>query len=283
MKDVYVITGGGGGIGMGVARRFAPKGALLLADVKQASLDIIAAELRSQKADVETMVCDVTDPASVAALAARARAMGRLAGLIHTAGLSPTMGDAQKVMLVNMVGTALLYQAFDPLFEKGSVVVTISSSSLYYMDMIPGKDEVEPILEEPLAPDFMEKITPFIPDSNMAYPISKYGVYRYSQQLSMNLWREKGTRIVTVAPGNVDTALARQELASEGAGIMRRSIDITPLGRMGDPDEVAKVVEFLCGDGASFITGVDILVDGGMLAMVFRDFYGVPTPGLIPE
>jgi len=282
MKDVYVITGGGGGMGAATARRFAKKGALLLADVKQASLDAIAAELRPQNVECETMTCDVTDKASVEALAAKAKSMGRLAALIHTAGLSPALAEAEKILSVNLVGTALLYQAFDPLFEKGSVVVTISSSAVYHVPFAGTETDPDfrPILEEPLAPDFMEKIARFVPDSGIAYMVSKYGVYRYSQKQCYRLWREKGTRIVTLAPGNIITPMGMKEVESEGGELMRHANEITPLGRMGDADEVAKVVEFLCSDGASFISGVDILVDGGMVAMLHREWQGLPTPGL---
>jgi NAD(P)-dependent dehydrogenase (short-subunit alcohol dehydrogenase family) len=284
MKDVYVITGGGGGMGIATARRFAQKGALLLADVSQASLDQIAAELRAQNVECETMICDVADKGAVEALAAKAKSMGRLAALIHTAGLSPTMGSGARIMSVNLVGTALLYEAFDPLFEQGSVIVTISSSTVYHPETIAVMESmlpiIRPLLENPLAPDFMVKIAPYISSPGGAYMLSKYGVYRYSQTLCYRLWREKGTRIVTLAPGNIVTPMGMQEL--EAAQTMRHQTDITPLGRMGEADEVAKVIEFLCSDGASFISGVDILVDGGMVAMVHREWQGRSTPGM-PE
>ena len=282
MKDIYVITGGGGGMGAAAAQRFAAKGTLLLTDVNQESLDKIAAELRAQNAECATMICDVSDKTSVEALAAKARSMGRLAALIHTAGLSPALAEAKKIMLVNLVGTALLYQAFDSLFEKGSVVVTISSSAAYHPETISSVENmlpiVRPLLENPLAPDFMEKIAPYSSNAGGAYMLSKYGVYRYSQKLSFRLWREKGTRIITVAPGNINTSMGLKEM--EGSQSMSHSTDITPLGRLGEADEVAKVVEFLCSDGASFMSGVDVLVDGGMVAMLHREWQGLPTPGL---
>jgi len=284
MKDVHVITGGGGGMGIATARRFASKGALLLADLKIESLETIAAELRAQNVECETIVCDVADKASVEALAAKAKSMGRLAALIHTAGLSPSLADAKRIMLVNLVGTALLYEAFDPLFNQGSVVVTISSSTVYHPETIAVMESmlpiIRPLLENPLAPDFMTKMAPYMSSAGGAYMLSKYGVYRYSQKLSYRLWREKGTRIVTLAPGNIVTPMGMAEL--EAAQTMRHQTDITPMGRMGEADEVAKVIEFLCSDGASFITGVDIPVDGGMVAMVHREWQGRPTPGM-PE
>ncbi|MEZ4644877.1 MAG: SDR family oxidoreductase [Chloroflexota bacterium] len=285
MKGVYVITGGGGGMGAATAQRFAKKGALLLADVNQESLDKIAAELRAQGAECETMICDVSDKASVEALAAKAKSMGRLAALIHTAGLSPALAEAQKIMLVNLVGTALLYEAFDALFEKGSVVVTITSSAVYHPEVITSVENmlpiIRPLLENPLASDFMQKIAPYSANAGGAYMLSKYGVYRYSQKLSYRLWREKGTRIVTLAPGNIDTPMGAKEMESSQS--MSHSTDITPLGRLGEPDEVAKVVEFLCSDGASFMSGVDVLVDGGMVAMTHREWGGLPVPGMEPS
>ena len=282
MKDVFVITGGGGGMGAATAKRFAGKGTLLLADINQANLDKIAAELKAQNADCETIICDVSDKASVEALAAKAKSMGRLAGLIHTAGLSPALADAQKIMLVNLVGTALLYEAFDPLFEEGSVIVTISSSAVYHPEVINMVENmlpvVRPLLENPLAPNFMQNIAAYASSAGGAYMLSKYGVYRYSQKLSYRLWREKGTRIVTLAPGNIDTPMGEKEMESSQS--MSHSTDITPLGRLGTPDEIAKVIEFLCSDGASFISGVDILVDGGMVGMTHREWGGMPVPGM---
>jgi len=121
-------------------------------------------------------------------------------------------------------------------------------------------------------------MAPYMSNAGAAYMLSKYGVYRYSQKLCYRLWREKGTRIVTLAPGNIITPMGMREL--EAAETMRHQTDITPLGRMGDADEVAKVIEFLCSDGASFISGVDILVDGGMVATVHREWQGRPIPGL---
>jgi NAD(P)-dependent dehydrogenase (short-subunit alcohol dehydrogenase family) len=79
---------------------------------------------------------------------------------------------------------------------------------------------------------------------------------------------ERGARIVSVSPGIIDTNMARQERAAEK--VMVRMLAVTPAGRLGEPSEVAAVVAFLASEAASYITGTDILVDGGTVAGVTR-------------
>jgi NAD(P)-dependent dehydrogenase (short-subunit alcohol dehydrogenase family) len=77
-------------------------------------------------------------------------------------------------------------------------------------------------------------------------------------------WGALGGRVVSLSPGIIDTGMGQQEFAAQP--MMAVMVEKTPLGRMGTDDEIASVVEFLCSDAASFITGSDILVDGGSTA-----------------
>ncbi|MDX2937405.1 SDR family oxidoreductase [Streptomyces ipomoeae] len=104
----------------------------------------------------------------------------------------------------------------------------------------------------------MEQSTP-------AYPWAKHGVARFARREAVRLG-PVGARVCSLAPGIIDTPQGRQEAAEPTS--MQRLIDVTPLGRTGRSKEVAAVVAFMLSDEASFLNGIDILLDGGVLAAV---------------
>src|ERR1700739_445086 len=117
--DVLVITGGAGGMGLGCACALADRGHLLLVDVDEGQLEAARSMLSARGASVETLRCDVTSPADVAAVAARVRAPGRFRCLVHTVGVSPEMADARTVIEVDLVGSARVTDAGFPLVWPG--------------------------------------------------------------------------------------------------------------------------------------------------------------------
>ncbi len=264
--DVYVITGGAGGMGQAVARRLGKRGTLLLTDVDSARLGQVAAQLRSEGLRVEAHAGDIADQQSVRSLAQAAAALGRLAGLVHTAGLSPTMAAGRRVFDVDLIGTALLLEEFFPLAEQGTAAVCIASMAGHMTQVRP---ELAAVLCEPLRKDFFERLQPFLqsdsPDE--AYGIAKYGVIVLCQALAP-AWGARGARIVTISPGIIDTPMSKQEFEKHPQ--MNALVQMTPLRRTGQPDEIAAAAEFLLSDGASFITGTDLLVDGGVVGQVGR-------------
>jgi NAD(P)-dependent dehydrogenase (short-subunit alcohol dehydrogenase family) len=143
----------------------------------------------------------------------------------------------------------------------GTAAVCFSSSAAYqiapYVD--PAHD---PILDDPLAADFLDQITADVTDSGHAYSLAKRGVIRAVARAAV-AWGRRGGRVNSLAPGLIDTPMGRQEF--EQQPMMQVMLDKTPLGRLGQADEVAAVVAFLLSDDASFISGIDVLVDGGML------------------
>ena len=254
-------------MGVACARRLAARGQLLLSDVAERRLAEAAARLASEGASVRTAVVDVADPSAVRSLADEAARLGPLAGLIHTAGLSPTMADWRRIIEVDLVGTARLLEAFLPLARQGSVAVCVASIAGHLPQ--PAEPAVLSALDSPLAADLMERIAPFFEGradaSNAAYGLAKQAVIRLVERQAP-AWGRRGARIVSLSPGIIRTPMAEQEFKVQPQ--MQQMVQVTPLGRIGEPEEIAAVVEFLCSEGASYITGCDLRVDGGVTAVL---------------
>jgi len=249
---VAVVTGAASGMGRACVEHV--RG---LAEV------VVAADL--QAPDIEGTIgvtCDVSDPDAVQALATKVRALGPFRALAHAAGISPTMGDARRVFEVDLLGTQLLLDAFEELVGQGSAAVCFASSAAYQVG--PFLDaEHETLLRDPLAPGFLERaVSAAGGDSGFAYALAKVGVIRAAGRAAVR-WGPRGGRVCSVAPGLIDTPMGRQELEQQEA--MQGMLTAIPIGRLGEPDEVAAVAAYLLSDAASFVSGVDVLVDGGMV------------------
>jgi NAD(P)-dependent dehydrogenase (short-subunit alcohol dehydrogenase family) len=239
----------------------------VLAELDGARLRAAAEALRREEgAAAREVACDVSDPGSVRGLASACEAAGPLAALVHTAGLSPTMADGARILRVNLVGTALLIDAFRPLARPGSAAVLIASQSAHFA-ADRATAALDALLDDPLRPDLARRLAELDPDALGvgAYPWSKRGVIRLAVR-EAPAWGARGARIVSLSPGIIDTGMGRQEFAQQP--FMATIVERTPLGRMGRADEIASVVEFLCSEAASFVTGTDLLVDGGSTGAV---------------
>jgi NAD(P)-dependent dehydrogenase (short-subunit alcohol dehydrogenase family) len=213
--------------------------------------------------------CDISDPAAVEDLVGRVRELGSLRALVHAAGVSPTMTNARRIMEVDLVGTALLLDAFEPLVEPGCAAVCFSSSSAYQLALQGIDAELQAFVSDPRAPGFLEDAARRFSDSGIAYAWAKRGVIAVAARAAV-AWGRRGGRVNSLAPGLIDTPMGRQE--AEQQPIMKIMLEKTPLERLGQPAEVAAVVAFLLSDSASFISGIDLLVDGGMLQGLLEAF-----------
>lgn len=261
-ERVAVITGGGGDMGVACARKLATEYRLLLAEYDEHRLAHAEDVLREEGINVVGQPVDVADPASVSALARRSAELGELGALVHTAGLSPTMAEGPRIWSVNLVGSAHLMNAFRSQVRDRSVAVLIASQAGHFTGASATR-ELEALIDDPLAPDFVERVCaldPGLTNSRGAYGGSKYGVIRLAVRESV-AWGASGGRVVSLSPGMIDTGMGRQEY--EKQPLMKTMIEMTPLGRMGRADEIASAVGFLCSDAASFVSGTDLLVDGG--------------------
>jgi NAD(P)-dependent dehydrogenase (short-subunit alcohol dehydrogenase family) len=260
-----VVIGAGSGMGTAVAHSLAPRGRLIVADRDVAAVQAVADALGG---DVTAMQCDVTNQGQIEALVA---AIDSLDALVLTAGLSGSMANGRRIFEVNLIGTARVLAAVDPLIGPGTVAVLFASMSGH---RVPDRPEIMQVLDDPLSDQFFERFIALgiDPDqTQFAYPVSKRGVQRMARRLCA-AWGVRGARILSVSPGINDTPMNR--LDESRHPIMAEIIETSPLGRRGHPEEVANVVEFLTSDKASFMTGSDVLVDGGMVATIPDDTTG---------
>ena len=250
MGTVAVVTGASSGMGRACVDR-----------LRGATDVLFAVDLQVPDIDGAVgLACDVSDPVAVQAVADAVAEAGTFRSLVHAAGISPTMDVARRIFEVNLVGTQLLLDAFEPLVVAGSVAVPFSSSSAYAVAPVLN-DDFEALLADPMAGDFLDRAVEAVGgDSGFAYALSKVGVIRASARAAVR-WGPMGGRAVSLAPGLIETPMGRREL--EQQPLMHEMLANTPLGRLGQPDEVAAVAAFLVSDQASFLTGVDVLVDGG--------------------
>lgn len=262
MGKVYVITGGSGGMGKAIARRLGGQGTVILADLSEERLTKAASELSAEGiTDVVTKVVDITNQQQVDELASEAGKLGELGAIVHTAGLSPTMANARKILEVNSVGTGYILKAFLPFAGQGTVAVCIASMA---GRMFPRNDAYNSFIKDPLAPGFLDQSETFTQgNAGAAYGLSKLGVILMVEDQAW-AWGQKGARIVSVSPGAIDTPMGRQEAAQQEQ--MKILLANTPLGREGEASEIASAVYFLCSSESSYITGTDLLVDGGTVA-----------------
>jgi len=266
IDNILVITGGAGGMGLACARALADRGRLLLLDLREDLMDQARKALGAQGAVVETLRCDVTSPADIAAVADRVQALGRLRCLVHTAGVSPEMADAGTVLDVDLAGSVRITDALFPLVNPGSSAILIGSIAGY--SDVPAA--VEPLLDDPLADGFLAAVEQALGqplDSAMAYVLAKRGVTRLAERLATP-WGKRGGRTVAISPGLIDTPMGRLELDRQP--IIPVMIEVTPVKRPrrplpGRPEDIAATVAFLESDAAAFISGCDIRVDGGLV------------------
>lgn len=266
MQNVTVITGGAGGMGVATAKVVGRDQTVVLADVRQQRLEDAAAELAGLGVDAVAVHCDVTDRTAVAELFDRATGLGTLRAVIHTAGVSPSMGDAEYVMRTNALGTLYVGETFHTTAGEGAALVNVASMAAHLVpeDLLPmaqfalATHDEAAFLAEMLAAC---EIVPEDMRSGVAYAVSKAFVKWYSSA-SAERFNTRAQRIVSVSPGSIDTEMGRLE-EQAGAGAM---VTDAAVPRWGTPEEMADLLAFCAGERAGYLTGTDILNDGGVVA-----------------
>ncbi len=248
---VAIITGGAQGIGAACARRLAQDGAAVAVwDRADAAGQALAAELQGQGHRALYVACDVSNKAQVdAALAQTQAALGPVDALVNNAGifkaadfLDITEADWDAVINVNLKGAFLVGQAV-------ARAMTANAQGQGFGTIV-NMSSVNGVMAIP---------------SIASYNASKGGVNQLTRAMALGL-ADRHIRVNAVAPGTIATELARQAvLGSDEA--RARIMSRTPLRRLGEPEEIADVVAFLCSAGSSYMTGEIVYVDGGRLCL----------------
>jgi len=273
-KNVTVLIGAGS-IGIAVARRVSSGKHVLLADLKNENLDAAATVFSNSGFEVSTATVDVSSRESVTHLAQQATRIGEVTNVIHAAGVSPSQASVETILKVDLYGTALVLEVFGNIIANGGSGVVIASQSGHRLGAL--SNEQNRLLASTPADQLLS--LPMlhlsqVKDTLHAYQLSKRGNSLRVMAEAVR-WGKRGARINTISPGIIITPLAKDELAGPRGEGYRRMIELCPVGRAGTSDEVANVAALLMGPEGAFITGSDILMDGGVTSSYF---YGELAP-----
>lgn len=268
MSAPVVVVIGVGGMGEAIARRQGSGRKLIVADFNEQTLDSLATRLEGDGYDVAAQRVDVGSPESVAALAQFAAAAGPVTQLVHTAGLSPVQASAEAVLRVDLYGTAVVLDAFGEVIAADGAGVVIASMAGHMIGELPADQQKE------LANGPADRLLslPFLAPDQVSYSGHAYSIAKYANRLRVMAeslrWGKRGARLNAISPGVIATPMGQEELASENGKVMRSMVDASGTGRLGTPFDIANAAAFLLGPDASFITGTDLLVDGGVVASI---------------
>jgi len=274
MTNVVVVIGPGQ-IGQAIARRVGVGRHVLLADRQLSHATEAAAILGNAGYEVSTATVDVSSREAVHALTEMATRLGDVTGLIHAAGVSPTQATPATILKVDLYGTALVLEEFGKVIARGGSGVVIASQSGHRLPPLTveqNKALATTPVDDLLALPFLQPDQ--VKDSLHAYQLSKRGNSLRVMAEAVR-WGSRGARINTISPGIIMTPLAKDELSGPRGDGYRRMISLSAAGRAGTPDEVGTMGALLMGPDGGFITGSDILMDGGVTAAYW---YGELAP-----
>lgn len=262
-KEVVVLVGAGQ-IGQAMARRVGSGRHIVLADVKQEHADRAAKVLENTGFKTSTLAVDISSRSSIFALIDRAKQFGAIKYLINAAGVSPSQASIETILKVDLYGTAVLLAEFGKVIEAGGSGIIISSQSGHRLGALPPKETDQLAMtptEELLELPFLKAIQ----DTLKAYQYSKRcNVLRVMAEAAK--WGKRGATVNSISPGIVITHLANDELNGPRKDGYRKMLSLSPAGRAGTPDEIGDLAEFLMSHKGRFISGSDILIDGGTTA-----------------
>lgn len=263
IKDVVVLIGAGS-IGIACARRVSTGKHLVIGDINLETAKKVAEDLYNAGFETSSVEVDLASRESILNVVEEAKKYGRITNVINGAGVSPSQAPIEKILEVDLYGTSVLMEEFGKVIEPDGSCIIISSQSGHRLGALSQSDNELLALtptEELLNLDMLKKIE----NTLEAYQYSKRcNVLRVASEAVK--WGKKGARINSISPGIIITPLANDELNGPRGDNYRKMLDLSPAKRAGTPDEVGDLCEFLMSNKGRFITGTDILIDGGTTA-----------------
>ena len=247
-RKVAVITGAADGIGRAIAEAMAGEGAhVFVSDIADARGEALAAQLRAAGRAADYLHCDVSSEAEIAALIATSAAKaGRLDIMVNNAAIA--------------IGGMPIYEMTDEQFRR---LMDVNLASVFrgckhaLPHMIAQKSGS--IINMASAQGHIGL------DGWTAYAGAKGAVMAMTRQLAVEFGRHN-VRVNSISPGTINTPMNEKVVAELGGNLMKAWVTMHPIGRIGEPAEVAEAAVYLASDAAGFTTGIDLRVDGGLTA-----------------
>ncbi len=270
-----MILTGAGQIGIAIARRMGYGMKIIIGDRRIANAELMAETMNRAGFDASPFEMDLSSRESILDLTDNAQRLGKIKMLINAAGVSPSQASIETILKVDLYGTAVLLEEVGKVIAEKGTGVTISSQSGYRLPALTAEEDEQLATtptEQLLSIDLLRPEN--IHDTLHAYQLAKRCNVKRVMAEAVH-WGKRGARINSISPGIIVTPLAIDEFNGPRGNFYKNMFAQCPAGRPGTADEVANVAELLMSDRGAFITGSDILIDGGATAAYF---YGSLKP-----
>lgn len=270
-----MILTGAGQIGIAIARRMGYGMKIIIGDRRIANAELMAETMNRAGFDASPFEMDLSSRESILDLTDNAQRLGKIKMLINAAGVSPSQASIETILKVDLYGTAVLLEEVGKVIAEKGTGVTISSQSGYRLPALTAEEDEQLATtptEQLLSIDLLRPEN--IHDTLHAYQLAKRCNVKRVMAEAVH-WGKRGARINSISPGIIVTPLAIDEFNGPRGNFYKNMFAQCPAGRPGTTDEVANVAELLMSDRGAFITGSDILIDGGATAAYF---YGSLKP-----
>jgi len=255
---------GSGSIGLAIIRRVSAGKHIVLADYSLQNAKQAATTLENAGFECSILKCDLGSKEDILRLVEYATAKGPVTNVVCAAGMSPSQAPVEDILRVDLYGTAVLLEEFGKVIADGGSGIVISSQSGHRLPALPEEQNRALALtpcEDLLQLPFLLEIS----DTLNAYQYSKRcNVLRVAMEATR--WGRRGATVNSISPGIIITPLANDELHGPRKEGYLRMIEGMPARRAGTPDEVGDLAEFLMSSRGRFISGADLLIDGGCTA-----------------
>ena len=262
-KQVNVLVGAGS-IGLAIIRRVSAGKHVVLADYSLENAEKAAKTLEDAGFECTAVKCDLGSKDDILRLVEFATSKGKVMNVVNAAGVSPSQATVEEILRVDLYGTSVLLEEFGKVIAEGGSGVIISSQSSHRLPAL-SQEQNEALATTPcdnlLELPFLKEIT----DTLKAYQYSKRcNILRVMMEATR--WGKRNATINSISPGIIITPLANNELHGPRKDGYLKMIEGMPARRAGTPDEVGDLAEFLMSSRGRFISGADLLIDGGCTA-----------------